>query len=119
MSNIKTAVATLCLSGLAIGGMAAPAFASTTSVSAAATISQPVLGASWCQYRVVNARRGLYVRKGPSTRYEVIGGLLDSAKTSGDCGSTGGWVHLSWQFPHWYPPYSARGWSYGHYLRKI
>jgi uncharacterized protein YraI len=73
---------------------------------------------SWCGYRVTGAPNGLYVRSGPGRGYWVIGGLANGQRTTGACGTTRGWVHLSDKYNHYHSAKTARGWSDGHYLRK-
>ncbi len=79
---------------------------------------KPATVTYWCGYRVTSAPNGLYVRSGPGKGYWVIGGLANGQRTTGDCGTVRGWVHLSDKYNHYRSPWNARGWSYRHYLRK-
>jgi uncharacterized protein YgiM (DUF1202 family) len=121
MFSIKKAAAALCLSGFVIGGTATAALASTTADSQTTTTAQSqtfqVVG-SWCGYQVFRAPNGLFVRTGPGRNYKIIGSLANRQKTTGDCATVRGWVHLSNKFNHWHSPASARGWSDGYYLAK-
>jgi uncharacterized protein YgiM (DUF1202 family) len=122
MFNIKKAVAAVALSGAVLGGTATTAFASTSATSGAHTATAATQGmqliGSWCGYQVFRAPNGLYVRTGPGTGYRVIGSLWNGQWTTGSCTKVRGWVHLSNKYNHWYSPRSARGWSYGGYLRS-